>query len=924
VEKDSFTTIFNDNNAKGGLHYNFVMRSITQDAEENIWIATDLGINIFNPYSQPFQAIRHEEANPLSLPKSEINCFIRTSSGDILTGTWGGGITIFDNQFRFKRTVQFKKPPEYNLIWSFIENDDGTIWAGCQHGYIHIYDPVSGIVHTILPAEVNHSTVLCMAKDKAGNIYMGLHDGKIAVWNKRQNKFYAYDNTRGATQVFELVLNIFLDSKDRCWVSTEYGLRQFDTRKFFYSEVYLPNPNSQSAISSYQIQAIEELNDTTLAIATTFGGLNFFNPDTKKFKHITIAEGLPSSSIYSLKKDSANALWFSTGFGLCKYAVSENKFTNYSLPPGLLTSPFKTNSFVTLQNGRWLTSTATELIAFRPSQNQTEKNRIKNVEITGLRIHDRVVFIDSFLAADRPIKLSYDQNFLTIEFALLNFTGLQQTQYYYQLSNVDKEWIDAHGQKFAGYTNLGPGEYVFHVKAETETSTSLETSFSVIITPPFWQSWWFITALSLLALFFVYKIIRWREKNIKVVEAEKLKVHQLNAEQYRNKLEMEQIINYFSSSLIDKNTLDDVLWDVAKNLIGRLGFEHCMMYLWNDEKTKMIQRAGYGTKGSIEEIQKHWFDVAFGQGVVGYVMSTKENVLIPDTSKDSRYRVDELVRQSELCIPVIFNNELLGIIDSEHAEKNFFTQQHLQLLSTIAALVAAKITAIRSEQSLLQAKIEMLGINEKLSEARLVALRSQMNPHFIFNCLNSIDDLIQNNEKEKATEYLAKFAKLIRSILETSKNNTVPCWKDVETLTVYLELEELRCDNKFSFHLIVSKEIMEGDYKVPPLVIQPIVENAIHHGLLNKKEPDRQLLISVSIVNNCIHYTIEDNGVGRQLSAVYNQRNKPTHQSMGMQITTERINLFNQKANGAVTITDLFNAEHGPSGTRVEVVLNYQ
>lgn len=160
--------------------------------------------------------------------------------------------------------------------------------------------------------------------------------------------------------------------------------------------------------------------------------------------------------------------------------------------------------------------------------------------------------------------------------------------------------------------------------------------------------------------------------------------------------------------------------------------------------------------------------------------------------------------------------------------------------------------------------------------------------------------------------------------METSKNNTVPCWKDVETLTVYLELEELRCDNKFSFHLIVSKEIMEGDYKVPPLVIQPIVENAIHHGLLNKKEPDRQLLISVSIVNNCIHYTIEDNGVGRQLSAVYNQRNKPTHQSMGMQITTERINLFNQKANGAVTITDLFNAEHGPSGTRVEVVLNYQ
>src|SRR5436189_613203 len=105
-----------------------------------------------------------------------------------------------------------------------------------------------------------------------------------------------------------------------------------------------------------------------------------------------------------------------------------------------------------------------------------------------------------------------------------------------------------------------------------------------------------------------------------------------------------------------------------------------------------------------------------------------------------------------------------------------------------------------------------------------------MNPHFIFNCLNSIDNLIQNNEKEKATAYLAKFAKLIRSILETSKNNVVPCWKDMETLKLYIELEEFRCDNKFSYEINMTDEISNGDYKIPPLTIQPFVENAIHHG----------------------------------------------------------------------------------------------
>ena len=171
----------------------------------------------------------------------------------------------------------------------------------------------------------------------------------------------------------------------------------------------------------------------------------------------------------------------------------------------------------------------------------------------------------------------------------------------------------------------------------------------------------------------IYLFVKWRIKNIKAIEAEKLKVQQLSAEQYKSKLELEQIINYFSSSLIDKNTVDDVLWDVAKNLIGRLGFVDCMIYLWNSDKTKMIQKAGFGPKGSIEEINEQPFDVLPGQGVVGYVMQTKEPVLIPDTSKDSRYRPDEMERLSEITVPVIYNNELIGVIDSEHHEKNFYT-----------------------------------------------------------------------------------------------------------------------------------------------------------------------------------------------------------------------------------------------------------
>ncbi len=203
----------------------------------------------------------------------------------------------------------------------------------------------------------------------------------------------------------------------------------------------------------------------------------------------------------------------------------------------------------------------------------------------------------------------------------------------------------------------------------------------------------------------------------------------------------------------------------------------------------------------------------------------------------------------------------------------------------------------------------------------MIALRAQMNPHFIFNCLSSIDNLIQTNEKEKATTYLTRFAKLIRAILENSKTNSIPCWKDLETLKLYLELEELRWDKKISYQLNIAPEILQGDYKVPPMIIQPYVENAIHHGLLNKEYGSRQLLIDVKAENNCINYLIEDNGIGRKKAIEYKLLNRLNHQSMGLDITSKRIKLFNQNNNGHITIADLYHENSEAAGTRVTISL---
>jgi len=155
------------------------------------------------------------------------------------------------------------------------------------------------------------------------------------------------------------------------------------------------------------------------------------------------------------------------------------------------------------------------------------------------------------------------------------------------------------------------------------------------------------------------------------------------------------------------------------------------------------------------------------------------------------------------------------------------------------------------------------------------ALRAQMNPHFIFNCLSAIDNLIQTNQADKATTCLSRFAKLIRGVLDSSKNNLVPFQKDFETLKLYLEMQQFRCNNKFSYQLNINDELLNGDYKVPPLIIQPFVENAIHHGLLNKQHGDRHLHISADINDDHIIYSVVDNGIGRKNAAIIKERNRP-------------------------------------------------
>lgn len=214
-------------------------------------------------------------------------------------------------------------------------------------------------------------------------------------------------------------------------------------------------------------------------------------------------------------------------------------------------------------------------------------------------------------------------------------------------------------------------------------------------------------------------------------------------------------------------------------------------------------------------------------------------------------------------------------------------------------------------------------LKQQMISAKLTALKAQMNPHFLFNTLNSLQDLILQQDFEKTNYYLGKFARLIRMILMTSDKESITLEEEERLLTSYLELEQLRFGSDFSFCIHIDDAIDKDLCKVPSLLLQPFVENAIKHGLMHKKGI-KELVISFALEDDFIRCKISDNGIGRQRSMAINARNRKDHNSFSTNATEERIDLMReqQKKIHHILIEDVLNGEE-IVGTRVTLTFPY-
>lgn len=310
--------------------------------------------------------------------------------------------------------------------------------------------------------------------------------------------------------------------------------------------------------------------------------------------------------------------------------------------------------------------------------------------------------------------------------------------------------------------------------------------------------------------------------------------------------------------------------------------------------------------------------------------SAYNNYMLYSIYKDSLFNKDNSGRIAELLTKYETEKKEREILllqkDQKIKEEDLKRQRLIKMVILIGSGVLLTSSFLiflfykRRRDS--EQKQKETSLNLQVSETEMKALRSQMNPHFIFNALQSIQTFLLNHQPEDANIYLLKFSKLMRLVLENSQHSDVPLKEDMKALELYMQLESIRLKHPFTFQFHIADGIDTEETTIPPLILQPFVENAIWHGLQYKPEPGH-IDIYISKQNDTLHAVVEDNGVGRDMSKKVAQPMLLKKESLGMKLTEERLKILNElkKIKAHFTISDLFTKDEQPAGTKVELSL---
>jgi len=878
--------------------------NVYEDDDGYIWYgSSSKGVIWFKPEMDFLQTFQRDYSKQNTLPNNYVTHFLPLRNSNIVLVGTVKGLSAYDKSTRtftnfplaYKATDVY---PNGNIRY-MIQNGD-SVFITTGHG-LSIYNVRTRKFSRFIDKDPAFDSTFSYGQwlvHKIDNSVF-VSGAYPARFNLHTSKYEYTASLRKDEPVYglkDINASLYDEETGTIWLEAGQG---FLYSYHFKTKTLKKHPFTTDSV--IMIDAIKKDSDGKIWLGT-YKGLYCFDPSTGKSDKIQLTAS--AIEVYNIAIQNNQYIWLSTSKEIIRYDRLHNKtdvLTSNSFFPN---SHIPKRSFLIDTEGTLLVGTNKGFATIDTKRFKTA-NTIKQPQIVSFYVLDKPKAFETPLPLVDRIVLKPDENFFT--FTLSAFNYQDPSEYRFMLEGFDKDWQPAPGNS-GSYTNVPPGIYKLRIKSTNETGGWVERESPVIILikPPFWQTWWFLTLLAALVAFCIAFIYRMSKKR-------------------KRKKQIDSAIDYFANSLYGENSITEICWDIARNCISQLKLEDCVVYLLDEKRNVLIQKAAYGPKNPKEHEIINPIEIKLGEGIVGTAAATCKIILVKDTTKDNRYIVDDASRLSELAVPIIHEGKAIGVIDSEHPKKGFFTEAHVKALSTIAAISANKLAEAKAEEAAKQSEIQLLEIRKLLAESQLMALRAQMNPHFVFNCLNSIQECIVTEKYGEASLYLNKFSKLFRSVLNNSGKLMVTLSEEIEVLELYLSLEHMRFEKSFNYNIHIEEDLETDEILIPSMLLQPFVENALWHGLMHKQD-NRQLNICFKKLNEDVFQcVVDDNGIGRTKAFELKEQQSKTkrHVSKGVEICNDRVNLLQKQGHHAsLEIVDKYNDQNEATGTRVVLELS--
>ena len=518
--ENKFVKIPVDGNDPYGLRATLV-NSFFEDKDHNRWLGTNIGIFVFNTDEVKIgrgAAFNDNKERENLTPQQ----FLQLPNKNIWMATVGLGIMEYDSNFNPIKRISIGNELEdenYNMVWSMTLGRDQKVWIGCQSGKLLVYDLSKKSFTKLAPPQFELRTIRTSAVDANSNIWFGTQHGLLIKYEIKTNTFSRFSTQDfPAKESYGNINKLIVDNRNDLWACTDGGgLLRINTTTGKLVESFVHSENDKNSLSSNGTHNIIQYNDSIYVISSSMG-INLLNIKTRKFSHITTSDGLPTNSANSLKKDWNNHIWAGLNGVLVRISIPSNNVTTFGKKEGIFHEVFQTNAMEILSDGRIVAGTTDDFIYFNPDQFSSSRQPSK-VYITGFKVFNQEINFDSILSKQKRIILPFNQNFIRIEFSPMGFLN-DKINIYYKLDGLEKDWVRSTSDLSANYANLQGGTYKFLIKSVNGDGISSKiNSIDFYIRPPFWETWWFLFLLALIAAAALYVAHRTRVNRLIGMEA---------------------------------------------------------------------------------------------------------------------------------------------------------------------------------------------------------------------------------------------------------------------------------------------------------------------------------------------------------------------------------------------------------------------